>query len=185
MRWLQGVIVDIKGVSALADFEVIEIMDDNNLYPALLSIDWATNMNGVINIKKWKMIFENKLLHVIVPLDPTEGSHYTEPVCDYESEADLDCIYKITAWDQDWVNLTADGRITWDRVSSYTSDSNEELEHWQNRLHEVTTLSCNTMTRSLSCVSSEVRNLPTYDGLKDVDVFLDAFETEVPEKQRF
>jgi hypothetical protein len=52
MGRLQGVTVDIEGASALADFEVIEIVDDNNPYPALLGIDWATDMNGVINLKK-------------------------------------------------------------------------------------------------------------------------------------
>jgi len=55
------------------------------------------------------MIFEKKPLHVIVPLDPLEGSRYIEPVYDYESDDDLDCIYKIIARDQDWVNPTADG----------------------------------------------------------------------------
>ena len=49
----------------------------------------------------------------------------------------------------------------------------EELEHWQNQLHEVTMLRCNMMTWSLHYVSSEVQNLPTYDGFNDVDVFLD------------
>jgi len=76
-------------VSALADFDVTEIVDDNNPYPALLGIDWATNMNGVINLKNRKMIFEKKSLHVIIPLDPIEGSCYTEPVCDYESDDDF------------------------------------------------------------------------------------------------
>ena len=52
-------------------------------------------------------------------------------------------------------------------------------------LYEVTTLRCNMMTQLLHYVSSEVRNLPTYNGLNDVDVFLDAFEMEVPEKQHF
>ena len=159
MSRLQGVTVDIGGVSALVDFEVIEIVDDYNPYPALLGIDWATNMNEVINLKKWKMIFENKSLCVVVPLDPAEGSHYTELVRDYESDDDLDQIYKIMARDQDWVNLTADRRISWDHKSSYKSDSDEELEHWQNRLHEVSTLRCNMMTKSLHCVSSEVRNM--------------------------
>jgi hypothetical protein len=97
MGRLQGITVDIEGASALADFEVIEIVDDNNPYPALLGIDWATDMNGVINLKKRKMIFEKKSLRVVVPLDPAEGSRYTEPVRDYESDDDLDCIYKITA----------------------------------------------------------------------------------------
>ena len=66
-------------------------------------------MNGIINLKKQKMIFEKKSLCVIVPLDLVEGSCYTKPVHDYESDDDLDCIYKITARDQDWVNPTTDG----------------------------------------------------------------------------
>lgn len=55
------------------------------------------------------MIFEKKLLRVIVSLDITKGSHYSELVGDYERNDDLDCIYKIIARDQDWVNPTADG----------------------------------------------------------------------------
>jgi len=89
--------VDIDGVSELADFEVIEIFDDNNPYPTLLGIDWATRMNGVINLKKHKMIFGKKSLHVVIPLNPTEELCYTKPIHDYESDDYLDCIYKITA----------------------------------------------------------------------------------------
>ena len=81
----------------LADFEVIEIFDDINPYPVLLGIDWATNMNGVINLKKRKMIFEKKSLCVVVPLDTAEGSHYAESVRDYNNDDDLDYIYKITS----------------------------------------------------------------------------------------
>jgi len=66
-------------MSALDDFEVIKIVDDNNPYPVLLGIDWATNMNGVINLKKQKMMFEKKFLHIAVPPDPVEGPCYTEP----------------------------------------------------------------------------------------------------------
>ena len=129
MGQLQGVTVDIEGTSALANFEVIEIMDDSNSYPAFLGIDWDTNMNRVINLKKQKMIFEKKSLHVIVPLDPAEGSRYTKPILDYESNDNLDCIYKIKMWDQNWVNPIVDGWITWDCESSYISNSDEESEH--------------------------------------------------------
>ena len=97
MGRLQGITVDIEGASTLADFEVIEFIDDSNPYPVLLGIDWATNMNRVINLKKHKMTFEKKSLRVIIPLDPVEGSRYSELVHNYESEDDLDCIYKITA----------------------------------------------------------------------------------------
>jgi len=41
------------------------------------------------------------------------------------------------------------------------------------------------MTKSLRCVSSEGKNLPHYDGLTDLDFFLDAFEREVLKKHRF
>lgn len=132
MGRIQGVTVDIEGASVLTDFEVIEIVDERNPYPVLLRINWATDMNGLINLKKQKMIFRNKSLPIVVPMDPTEGLHYTKLVRDYESDDDLDQIYKITARDQDWVNLTVDGCITWDHESSCTSDSDEELENWQN-----------------------------------------------------
>ena len=46
-------------------------------------------------------------------------------------------------------------------------------------------LNCNMMTRLLHCVSLEVRNMLTYDGLNEVDTFLDAFEKEVHEKKCF
>lgn len=132
MGRLKGVTVDIEGASVQADFEVIEIFDDSNPYPTLLGIDWATDMNGVINLKKHKMIFEKKSLCVVVPLDPVEGARYTEPVCDDDSDDDLDCIYNMIAREQDWVNPTADGRISWERESSCTSDLDEEVEQWQN-----------------------------------------------------
>lgn len=41
------------------------------------------------------------------------------------------------------------------------------------------------MIKSLLCVSLEIRNLPYYDGLIDVDKFLDAFEREVSEDHHF
>ena len=41
---------------------MIEIVDDRNPYPVLLGIDWATDMNGVINLKERKMIFEKKII---------------------------------------------------------------------------------------------------------------------------
>lgn len=84
-------IVDIEGASVLVDFKVIEIVDDRNPYLALLGIDWAIDLNGVINLEKWTMSFKRKSLHVVVPLDLAKGSCYTEPVRDYEeSDDDLD-----------------------------------------------------------------------------------------------
>lgn len=143
-------------------------------------------MDAVINLKKWAMTFERKALRVIVPLDPAEGVCYTELVHDFaEDNDDLDQIYKIIVCDEDWINPTTDGIIAWDRDNSYNSDSDEELEHWQNTMHEVSTFRCNMMTKPLRCVSTEVRKLPNYDGLTDLDLFLDEFEREVPQEHHF
>ena len=92
MGFLHGVTVDINGINAQTDFEVIKIVDDSNQYPTLLGIDWETYMNGVINLKKWKMIFEKKSLRVVVPSDTAEGVRYTDPVLDANSDDELDCI---------------------------------------------------------------------------------------------
>lgn len=112
----------------LAYFKVIEIVDDKNPYTTLLGIYWAIKMNGVINLKKCKMIFEKKYLRVVLPLDPLEGSCYMELMHDYNCNDDLDCIYKITAWESDCVNPTTDGRISWEHKSSCTFDSDEEIK---------------------------------------------------------
>lgn len=89
-----------------------EIVDSINGYPTLPGIDWATNMNGVINLKKCKMVFEKKSLCVVVPLDLVEGSRYKKLLCDDESDDELDYIYKITTQERDWVNLIIDGQIS-------------------------------------------------------------------------
>jgi len=128
MGRLQGVTVDIEGVSVQTDFKVIDIIDDSNPYPALLGINWATDIHRVINLKKHKMTFEKKSLCIVVPLDPAERTRYTEPVRDDYSDDDLDCIYKIIAQGEDWVNSTVDGRISWEHESYYTLDSEKEIE---------------------------------------------------------
>jgi hypothetical protein len=49
---LEHVHVHIDRVRMFADFEVIEIVDDNCPYPALLGIDWAFNNSTLVDLKK-------------------------------------------------------------------------------------------------------------------------------------
>ena len=55
---LSNVSVDLYGVRSLANFEVIEIIDDSTSYPTLLGIDWAFESQAIINLKKKTMSFE-------------------------------------------------------------------------------------------------------------------------------
>src|SRR5882762_2375915 len=100
--------MDIDGVSTLADFEVIEIIDDRNPYLALLGIEWEIDNYAVINLKNIQMTFEGKGLRVIVLLDPSQGERYTEPVRDEDQDV-LDHIYNIIANEEEYVNPTTEG----------------------------------------------------------------------------
>ena len=108
LGWIPNVPVDIDGVCTVADFEVIEIIDDNNPYLALLGIEWAMENASIINLKKRQMTFEGKDLRVIVPLDPSQGERYTEPLWDEDQDV-LDHIYNITAKEEDYVDPNAEG----------------------------------------------------------------------------
>jgi len=55
---LLGVIVDIKGVHIISNFEVIDIIDDSNPYFSLLGIAWELDNMVIISMKKRQMIFE-------------------------------------------------------------------------------------------------------------------------------
>ena len=146
--------VDIDGVRTVADFEVIEIIDDSNPYLALLGIEWVMENAAVINLKKKQMNFEGKDLRVIVPLDPSQGERYTEPVKDEDQDV-LDHIYNITAKDEDYVDPTAEGIMDWQCDSSCLTDSDDGLENWQNRLYELHGHRCARLTKSLRWLGSQ------------------------------
>ena len=108
------------------DFEVIEIIDDSDPYPALLGIEWAMENAAVINLKKRHMIFEGKDLRVILPLDPSQGERYTEPLRQKDQD-DVEHIYAITAQDRGSEDRpTAD----WEYGSSCMTNSEDGLESW-------------------------------------------------------
>ena len=58
------------------------------------------------------MTFEGKGLRVIVPLDPSQGERYAEPLRD-EYQDVLDHIYNITAKEEYYVNPTTEGIMDW------------------------------------------------------------------------
>ena len=145
--------VDIDGVSTLAYFEFIEIIDDRNSYPALLGIEWALDNYAVINLKNRHMTFEGKGLRFIVLLDPSQGERYTEPIRD-EDQNVLDHIYNITTKEEDYVNPTAEGIMDWQCDSSCMTYSDQGLENWQNRLYELHGHRCARITKSLRWLST-------------------------------
>ena len=103
---------DIDGVLSFADFEVIEIMEDNRPYPALLGIDWEFDNMVVINLKKRHMTFEDKQIWVIAPLNPFQGPRYIEPIRAEEEVRNMENLYQMIANHSDYVNPIVDGNIS-------------------------------------------------------------------------
>ena len=68
-------------------------------------------------------------MRVVSPIDPLEGQRYVEPVYN-EGQGDyLDQIYNVTVLQEDCINSTVDGKLSWKSASSCTSNSGEALEN--------------------------------------------------------
>jgi hypothetical protein len=93
---LEHVLVDIDEVRTFTDFEVIEIVDDNCPYPALLGIDWDFNNSTVVDLNKRQMTFERDGLRVIAPLDLDKGQRYTKTIREEDRTYELENICKLT-----------------------------------------------------------------------------------------
>ena len=87
-------------------------------------------------------------------------------------EEDVGHIYKLIAWNEDWLNPTVDGVLCWEKDSECFFDSDGEIDNCKNWLHDVSALRCLRVTRDFRCVSSEVRDIPYFDGSSNIKEFL-------------
>jgi hypothetical protein len=151
----------------------------------LLGIDWAFNNSTVVDLKKRRMTFEKYGLRVISPLDPDEGQRYTDPIREEDRAYELENIYKLTTRQHDYINPMANGNLSWRSDNACSSDSEEALEKWKNKMYEVSTRRCARLTREVRWIGTTVSNLPTFDGLNPLETFLSDFEESVPMQQIF
>ena len=105
--------VDIEGLRTFVDFEVIDIVDDFTPYPVLLGIDWEMENKTIINFKRRILSFEDEEMQIVAPLDPIERPRYVELVFNEGDGDHLDTIYNITTLQEDYINPTADGNLSW------------------------------------------------------------------------
>jgi hypothetical protein len=181
---LKGIPVDLEGVCTMVDFEVIDIVDNTTPYPTLLGLDWEFYNQDIINLKTMKMIFESREYRVIAPSDPSEGGRYVELVTNNFIIEETNQLYRITVCDEDYINPTTNGILSWISISSCASYSNIGLENWKQHLHEISTRICSRMTCTLRWIGIEVRETLSFHGLNDLEEFLTKFILEVLENQR-
>ena len=129
---------------------------------------------AVINLKKRHMIFEGKDVRVILPLDPSQGERYMEPLRKKDQD-DVEPIHNIPAQ----VGGYEDPPTTsWESGSSCMTESEDDLEGWRHRP------SSTRPPKSLRWLSSEPSILPTFDGSTDPDPFIVQFSGQIPESQK-
>ena len=113
-------------------------------------------------------------------MEPQEGRRYIELIKDEDGRG-WDHAYNIF---EDYIHVTVDGKLEWRSSSSVPSDSDDALENWQNRLHELSFRKCGLITQSLRCVMTELIELLIYEGILELSKFLQVFEEKVFEPQR-
>ena len=177
-------LTDIDGVRSLADFEVIEIIDDSNMFPTLLGIDQAFDNLIVINLKKNKMTFEGHNTRIIMPLNPSMGPRYSEPIHAEEEVREIDDFYKMKTMQDDYSNPTVDGTLRWIYATSCASNLEEGLKNWKRQMHEILGRCFAQLTKSLGWIGTEVCEVPAFDGLSNIQEFLLEYEEQVPFSQR-
>lgn len=145
-------------------------MDDTDPYPTLLGIDWAFDNQVIFNLKKRQIIVEGGDIRVIAPLDLWERDCYVDLVKGELSREDLDNIYNVIKRQEDYVNLTANKLLSWCNIGSCASDSEEALENWKARIHEVSTRRCTHITRMVRWIRISVYNSHCFDKLSEVEM---------------
>ena len=98
-----------------------------------------------------------------------------------EADKIWDHAYNIS---EDYIHPTVDGILGWHGVIFVSSESDDALENWQNRLHEVSFRKCGLITQSLWCFSTETVEFPIYEGLPRLSEFFQEFEEKLFEPQR-
>ena len=93
-------------------------------------------------------------------------------------------MYQLTVAQGDYVNPTDDGMLSWRCESSCMFDSEVGLENWQQRLHEVLGRRLARITKTLCWIGSKVSTLPIFDGLSDIQIFVQEYEAQLPCSKR-
>ena len=69
-------------------------------------------------------------LRVVSLIDSLKGQRYVEQVNSEAQEVYLDHIYNVFSAMDDYINQTANGKLSWKSIISYSLDSREALENW-------------------------------------------------------
>ena len=82
----------IKGISTKVDFEIIDPKEGSSSFPALAGRPWERKMKASISLDKERIKLKRNGQQVIVPIHPSQGEPWIEPI---DEEVDIRQLYQI------------------------------------------------------------------------------------------
>ena len=88
----KSVDTNIKWISTKVEFEIIDPKEGSSSFPALVGRPWRRKMKASISLDKERIKLKGNGQKVIVPIHPSQGEPWTEPI---DEEVDIRQLYQI------------------------------------------------------------------------------------------
>ena len=89
---MKNVNTTIKRISTNVDFEIIDPKEGSSSFLVLVGQPWGRNMKASISLDKERIKLKGKGQKVIVPIHPSQGEPWNEPI---DEEVDIRQLYQI------------------------------------------------------------------------------------------
>ena len=131
----------IKGISTKVNFEIIDPKEGSNFFPALLGQPWGRKMKESIYLEKERIKLKGNGQKVIVPIHPSQGEPWIEPI---DEEVDIRQLYQIQN-NEDYTEPNIYGELHLGNQDSIGYNSNAESYDWEVENYETQARNCWTI----------------------------------------
>ena len=133
----------IKGISTKVNFEIIDPKEGSSSFPALVGRPWGRKMKASISLDKEIIKLKGNGQKVIVPIYPSQGEPWTEPI---DEKFDIRQLYQIQN-NQDYIepNIYGELHLGIQDLVGYNLDA--ELYEWEVENYETQARGCWTIQK--------------------------------------
>ena len=133
----------IKGILTKFDFKIIDPKEGSNSFPALVSRPWGRKMKASISLDKERIKLKGNGQKVIVPIHPSHGEPWMEPI---DEEVDVQQLYQIQN-NADYIEPNIHGELHLGNQDSVGYNSDAELYDWEIENYETQARGCWTIQK--------------------------------------
>ena len=117
----------IKIISTKVDFEMIDPKEESSSFLALVGQPWGRKMKASISLDKERIKLKGNGHQVIVPIHPSQGEPWIEPI---DEEVEIRQLYQIQN-NEDYIEPNIYGEIHLGNQDSMGYNSDEKLYDWE------------------------------------------------------